>query len=219
MNNPKLRRAILATCALPASFVVLGSQAPAALAAEEPIEEVIVTGSFIRGTPEDAASPVDVMSREEMNLTGNPSVLEMIRNLGPSSGIDGETNQFTSNGLEGISNVNLRGLGPGRTLVLMNGRRQAEAPNLTNDGVAFVDTASMMPTIAIKRMEILKDGAAALYGSDAISGVVNFITRGDFEGFEVQLDNQTITNSPDWDTSRDWNVQGIILGNSRTSEE
>ncbi|MDZ7826602.1 MAG: TonB-dependent receptor plug domain-containing protein [Gammaproteobacteria bacterium] len=107
---------------------MLGVQAPAHLHDQEPIEEVDVHRRN-RGTPEDAASPVDVMSREDMNLTGNPSVLEMIRNWrGPLQGIDHGVDQFTSNGLEGISNVNLRGLGPGRTLVLMNGRRLVSSP-------------------------------------------------------------------------------------------
>jgi outer membrane receptor protein involved in Fe transport len=206
MNNPKLRRAILAACALPVSLTALGVSAPAAFAAQEPIEEVIVTGSFIRGSPEDAASPVDVLSREEMNLTGNPSVLEMIRNLGPSSGIDGETNQFTSNGLEGISNVNLRGLGPGRTLVLMNGRRLVSSPYaVAETGQLFVNT-NQIPAIALERLELLKDGASATYGSDAVAGVVNFITRSGFRGVELQ---GSFTEIDDSDGDID---AGVILG-------
>ncbi len=85
---------------------------------------VTVTGSLIAGTPEDAALPVDVLTAAELKLEGSPSITELIRNLGVSSGVDGQTNQFASNGLEGTSNVNLRGLGPARTLVLINGRRQ-----------------------------------------------------------------------------------------------
>lgn len=83
---------------------------------------VTVTGSFIQGTPEDAALPVDVITAADLKLEGNPTVTDLIKNLGPSSGTDGQTNQFASNGLEGTSNVNLRGLGPARTLVLLNGR-------------------------------------------------------------------------------------------------
>ena len=146
---------------------------------------VTVTGSFIQGTPEDAALPVDVLTAGDLRLEGNPTIDEIIRNLGPSSGADSQTNQFASNGLEGTSNVNLRGLGAGRTLVLLNGRRQAFHPYAIGEQAQlFVDT-NMIPKSAIARVEVLKDGAAALYGSDAIAGVVNFITRDDLEGFEI----------------------------------
>jgi outer membrane receptor protein involved in Fe transport len=152
---------------------------------ERKLESVTVTGSFIQGTPEDAALPVDVLTANDLKLEGNPSITELIKNLGVSSGTDGNTNQFASNGLEGTSNVNLRGLGPGRTLVLINGRRQTFSPyGVGEQAQLFVDT-NMIPSAAIGRIEVLKDGAAALYGSDAIAGVVNFITRDDLEGFEV----------------------------------
>ena len=82
--------------------------------------------------------------------------------------MDGQTNQFASNGLEGTSNVNLRGLGPGRTLVLLNGKRQTFSPySVGEQAQLFVDT-NMIPSAAIGRIEVLKDGAAALYGSDAV---------------------------------------------------
>ncbi len=148
-------------------------------------QRVVVTGSFIAGTPEDAALPVDVLTAGDLKLEGSPRIDELIRNLGVSSGVDGQTNQFASNGLEGTSNVNLRGLGPGRTLVLLNGRRQTFSPyGIGEQAQLFVDT-NMIPAAAIGRVEVLKDGAAALYGSDAIAGVVNFITRDDFEGFDI----------------------------------
>jgi iron complex outermembrane receptor protein len=147
--------------------------------------KVTVTGSFIQGTPEDAALPVDVLTAGDLKLEGQPSITELIRNLGPSSGVDGQTNQFASNGLEGTSNINLRGLGPARTLVLINGRRQTYHPySIGEQAQLFVDT-NTIPTAAISRIEVLKDGAAALYGSDAIAGVVNFITNEDLDGFEV----------------------------------
>ena len=92
----------------------------------EVMEEVVVTGSFIRGTPEDAALPVDVFDREDFNSIGNPTITELIRNLGVANGNLGETNQFNASGgqgNEGVATVNLRGLGSARTLVLLNGRR------------------------------------------------------------------------------------------------
>ncbi len=153
--------------------------------------KVTVTGSYIAGTPEDAALPVDVLTSGDLKLEGNPTVDELIRNLGVSSGSDSQTNQFASNGLEGTSNVNLRGLGPGRTLVLLNGRRQVLHPYAIGEQAQlFVDT-NMIPASAISRVEVLKDGAAALYGSDAIAGVVNFITRDDLQGLELGGNYQT----------------------------
>ncbi len=166
------------------------------LAAEDVIEEVIVTGSFIRGTPEDAALPVDVLDRSDLEDVGDPTINEMIRNLNVSSGALAETNQFDTRGgqaNEGVSTVNLRGLGSARTLVLINSKRHVATEGLGVD-------ISAVPSIAIRRVEVLKDGAAATYGSDAIGGVVNFITRDDFEGFEVRGSFQDIEDS-DGDTN------------------
>lgn len=182
-----------------ASAALLGLPATTVLAQDNnnmEIEEVIITGSFIKGTPEDAALPVDVLSRSDLEDVGSPSVIEMIRNLGVTSGNIGETNQFDTRGgqgNEGVATVNLRGLGSARTLVLLNGKRHVATESIGVD-------ISAVPSIAIGRVEILKDGAAALYGSDAIAGVVNFITRKNFEGLELKGSFQDIEDS-DGDTS------------------
>jgi len=176
---------------------------------EQSIEEIIVTGSFIERSSFDSSSPLDLVTQDDFNKVGAISVKDMAQKLTYNLGSENFPDTLRSGATTGTENINLRGLGLNSTLVLLNGRRQAEAPNLTNDGVAFVDTASMMPTIAIERMEVLKDGAAALYGSDAISGVVNFITRGDFNGFELQLDHQSMKSTPDWEDADDWSVQAI----------
>jgi len=175
------------------------------------IEELVVTGSYIRGSPEDAPSPVSVTTREELDAIGNPSLIEMLRVLGPSSGIDGETNQFQSNGLEGSSNVNLRGLGAGRTLVLLNGNRVVRSPfPISESGQQYTNT-NVIPTIAIKRVEILLDGASATYGSDALAGVVNFFTRSDFRGLEISGSYKNIAES-----DGDWELGAIYgLGTER----
>ncbi len=158
------------------------------------IDEVTVTGSYIPHTPEDAPVPVEVVDSEELFNLGNPSVVELVKTLGISSGVDGETNQFQSNGLEGTANINLRGLGAGRNLVLLNGRRNVWSPYpIAEQQQLFVDI-NMIPAVAIDRVEMLKDGAAAT-GSDAISGVVNFITRSDFEGMEFALSHKEIDGS------------------------
>src|SRR6185369_8655454 len=121
---------------------------------------------------------------------GNPTMIEFIRQLGITSGNLGETNQFTApaQGTEGVTTINLRGLGAGRTLTLINGRRQVATESNGVDVSAF-------PMSAFGRTEILKDGAAALYGSDAIAGVVNFITREGFEGIEVNGSNSWLDDS------------------------
>ena len=99
--------------------------------------------------------------------------------------MDGESNQFGSNGAEGVSNINMRGLGTQRTLVLINGKRQTTVPirSGANRSVNLHD----LPMAALSRIEILKEGAAATYGSDAIAGVVNFITDSTFEGLKVNV--------------------------------
>ena len=94
----------------------------------------------------------------------------------------------TQNDTSGTSSVNLRGLGLGATLVLVNGVRQAPSSVASDDGASFVDMNALVPDIAISRVEILKDGASPLHGSDAIAGVVNVITRDRYEGFEVQAE-------------------------------
>jgi iron complex outermembrane receptor protein len=170
--------------------------AQAAHAQDTPaVEEVVVTGSFIRGTPEDAALPVDVIGRDELERQGSPSTVDLIKQLPVSSGVLGDTNQFDprANGAEGTGSINLRGLGAERTLVLLNGRRMANNP-VVNGGGGVVDT-NMIPSAAIARVEILKDGAAATYGSDAIGGVVNFITRTNPKGGELGADYRHIDGS------------------------
>ena len=174
------------------------------VATAEEIEEVVVTGSYIKGTPEDAALPVDVLSRADLEDVGDPSIVEMVRNLGVTSGNLGETNQFDTRGgqaNEGVATANLRGLGSARTLVLINNKRHVATESIGVD-------ISAIPTIAIGRVEVLKDGAAATYGSDAIGGVVNFITRENFEGIEFRASHQNIQDS-DGD-----NTFGVIYGGS-----
>jgi iron complex outermembrane receptor protein len=161
------------------------AQTPATADQPAEVEEVVVTGSLIRGTPEDAALPVDVIGAEELQRQGAPSTVEMLKALPVSSGVLGDTNQFDprAQGSEGSGSVNLRGLGAQRTLVLLNSRRMVINP-FGQAGAGIVDT-NLIPMAAIGRVEVLKDGAASTYGSDAIGGVVNFITRQNFDGLEA----------------------------------
>ena len=188
MTKANLRRSC-ACVALAAGFYTSGALAqstqPAvdAAASEEP--QIIVTGTLIRGSTEDQPAPIDVISSEELAKQGSPSVIDLIKNLPTSNGIIGDANQFDARaqGSEGSGSVNLRGLGAPRTLVLMNGRRMPINP-LGQGGAGIVDT-NIIPASAIGRLEVLKDGAAATYGSDAVAGVVNFIFKDNFEGLAV----------------------------------
>lgn len=156
-------------------------------------ETIVITGSFIRGTPEDAALPVDVFNSEELSQSGVTSPLEFIKQLPSVASVLGDSNQFSAaaQGFQGQGSINLRGLGATRTLVLLNSRRTIQAP-----GDGFTDT-NLIPLFALERVEILKDGAASTYGSDAIAGVANFITRTDFDGIEVDGDWTFIDGSDD----------------------
>lgn len=193
--------------AMAALFALAASGQAQAQAQTSPTEvgEVVVTGSFIRGTPEDAALPVDVISQEDLEKQGSPSTLELIKSLSVSSGVLGDTNQFDTRaqGSEGSGSINLRGLGAQRTLVLLNGRRMPINP--FGGGAAGIVDTNILPVAAIGRVEILKEGAAATYGSDAIGGVVNFITRTNFDGLEVGGSYRHIDGSKgDWDATAIW---------------
>lgn len=104
--------------------VLLGSVATKAHAqtTTSQVAEIIVTGSFIRGTPEDAALPVDVLSAQDLQRQGAPSMVDVIKSIPAVQSVLGETNQFASQATTGSGNINLRGLGALRTLVLLNGR-------------------------------------------------------------------------------------------------
>ena len=167
------------------------AQAADVPAADEPA--IVITGSLIRGSSEEAPAPVDVIGAEELARQGSPSAIDLLKSLPVSNGVIGDANQFDarSQGNEGVASVNLRGLGPQRTLVLFNGKRIVQSGG---SGIPIVDI-NMIPSAAIGRIEILKDGAAATYGSDAIGGVVNFITRTNQDGFRVSGDYRYIKGS------------------------
>ncbi|WP_240486456.1 TonB-dependent receptor domain-containing protein [Hyalangium minutum] len=153
-------------------------------AAEEPppeeyIEEIVVTGSRIPRKELTTAAPVTVLDKAQLEKTGKTSIGEILQSLPEQSNA---INTQYNNGGDGATRVNLRGLGTGRTLVLLNGRRHVAGGTGAD---ATVDLNSI-PTAAIQRIEILKDGGSAVYGSDAIAGVVNIITRKDYSGTELR---------------------------------
>ncbi len=154
---------------------------------------IVVIGTLLRGPREDALAPVEVLGADELARQGSPSLLDLSRRLSVSAGVLGDSAQYDTRSQfsEGLASVNLRGLGPQRTLVLLNGRRLA-ASGAGN--VPLVDL-NLLPVGALERIEILKDGAAATYGSDAIAGVVNFVTRTRQDGVLASGDYRLIAGS------------------------
>jgi len=191
-----------------------GWSQPAPPASSQVMEEVVVTGSYIRRpTQAGSPAPIRVIAQEDLSALGVNEIGDVIERLTINTGSQNNPDAFTQNYTTGTSNVNLRGLGVSSTLVMVNGRRQTQSAAATDRGENFVDTSSLPPMIALDRIETLRDGATALYGSEAVAGVVNFITRSDFEGFDVQLELQTIDEHPQEDSQ----ISGIYgVGNDST---
>ncbi|UQA59816.1 TonB-dependent receptor domain-containing protein [Polyangium aurulentum] len=142
------------------------------------VEEIVVTGTRIPRLGIDTAAPVTTVSRAQILGSGRTSVGDVLQTLPEQTG---GINTSVNNGGDGSTRINLRGFGTNRTLVLVNGRRMV-AGGTGADPTVDLNT---IPTAAIERIEILKDGASAVYGSDAISGVVNIITRTDYNATEI----------------------------------
>ena len=167
---------------------------------------VTVTGSWIPGTPEDAAQPVSVLSRDDLEAEGSPSVLDLIRNLPISLGANLGSEQFGVRAGADRSSLNLRGLGASRSLVLLNGDRLTWSPGAIPDQAQLMVDTNVLPMVAVERVEFLRDGGAATYGSDAIAGVMNVITRSHFDGFSFEGKHSVI------DGSNGDNEMGLIAG-------
>ncbi len=178
----------------PVREVTASAKSDASLPARKELEEVVVTGSHIRGA-QNHSSPVITFDREAIEASGYATTQELIQSLPQNLASISDTTVGGWNGgpPSGVyasydgSGVNLRGLGGGATLVLLNGRRIAAA----GDG-SFVDL-SLIPLGAIERVDVLTDGASALYGSDAVGGVVNLVLRKDFQGAETRVSYGAVT--------------------------
>jgi iron complex outermembrane receptor protein len=156
--------------------------------AQDAPQRVEITGSSIKRTDAETALPVQVITRQEIQATGAVNVEQLLQSVSALSS-SGATPNSSSSGATtgGLSGISLRGLTSIRTLVLINGRRIAPY------GIGFVgDSVSVdvnsIPLAAIERVEVLKDGASAIYGSDAIAGVVNFILRKDYQALELSAE-------------------------------
>ncbi len=184
MNTIKMSKHSLALCI---SAALIASQSYQAVAAdnEEEVERIEITGSHIKRGDMEGPSPVTTISADDIANSGVTDLIGLFAKL-PMAGqgtfsTQGNSSDNTSNG---GSSVSLRGLGADSTLILVNGRRVSVSPFANNIDTAFVDINNI-PLAAIKRVDILKDGASATYGSDAVAGVINIILRDDMEGVEL----------------------------------
>jgi outer membrane receptor protein involved in Fe transport len=148
------------------------------------LDRVVVTGTNIRDTELAASSPIDVLTDEEISASGLATSADLITRLPSNLGSEANSFTFRQNNTLGTAQINLRGLGLGATLVLVNGRRMPLTATFADDGSQFVDI-NTIPLPVIERVDVVKTGASAIYGSDAVAGVVNFVTRTEFEGVEV----------------------------------
>src|SRR5579859_602470 len=200
------KRLLIAAAVVLPSMSALAQQAPATSA--EPLQEIIVTGSRIAAPNEVSTSPIQVLSSKYIETSGKTDISDLItqlpQNFNNSLGQDlgNGTSGLTTAG--GVATADLRGLGPNRTLVLVDGRRLGQGSPYT-----FIQSPApdldQIPAGLVERVEVVTGGASAAYGSDAIAGVINFIMKKNFEGF--QIDGQLNEN---WHDNGNTFMQGMV---------
>lgn len=197
------------------------------------LDTMLVTGSRIKRIDGETALPIEIITREDIQTRGLTTAAEMVKSLTANTAplSDGASITDGTSGQRGFNGANLRGVGVSSTLILLNGRRLA---NFASPGDEAGVDLNNIPAGAIERVEVLKDGASALYGSDAIGGVINFITRSDYQGLDLSLsgadtqeggaDKQTATIAGGVGNVQDdgYNVFGVFdvqhLGALRSSQ-
>jgi iron complex outermembrane receptor protein len=181
-TNNKLNKAVRLAIAFGAVSATAFTASVTAAEEDEAakVERIEVTGSRIKRTDLEQAVPVTVIDRAAIDLSGQMSVSDLIRNTTFNSA--GSFRPQSGSSAQGISQVDLRGLGAERSLILVDGRRLPKSPSTGSS-----QDLNSIPMAAVERIEILSDGASATYGSDAIAGVINIITRKDFNGVEFRI--------------------------------
>lgn len=181
-SNNKLAKAVrlaLVFSATATAGISANAFAAEEVTAEEEVERIEVTGSRIKRTDMESSSPVQVINAEDIKISGFTRIEDIMNSL-PQ--IEAGQTSFQSNGASGTANLDLRGMGPNRTLVLINGRRMqsggvySQAPDI-----------NQIPAALVKRVEVMTGGGASVYGADAVAGVVNFIMNDEFEGLELTV--------------------------------
>ncbi len=174
-----LKKSVLAVAMTLTAPAILAQQAPTA-----PSQTVYVTGSNLKRVDKEGTSPVQVVTAQDIKDTGAQTVQELMRFV-PAIGSDSNYDSTDGGFSRGVATASLRGLSSTSTLILLNGRRMTPAAYADpNDGNSTLYDLNSIPITALERVEILKDGASAVYGSDAIGGVINFITKSNYQGLE-----------------------------------
>ncbi|MBH0021527.1 TonB-dependent receptor [Pseudoalteromonas sp. SWXJ133] len=212
MKKSTLGLAVIAAIPMFSSVQVL-----AADEAAKSIEKIQVTGSRIKRSDMETASPVTLIGADEIRASGATSVDSVLQQMTATGGA--MTNPGVNNGSGGNASINLRGLGSARTLVLVNGRR------MINSGTGAASTVDLntIPVSMIKQIEVLKDGASAVYGTDAVAGVVNIILKNDFEGLDLNVNtamtskHDATENSIDFTVGTSFDKGNIVFGAQYTN--
>lgn len=202
-----------------AALAVGGTGAVFAQDDNDDFEEIVVTGTHL-GTSGNVTSPVATIDGTRVDEVPRASLADFLFSELPQSiGLDANYDESAEQGRDisgaRAAGVDLRGLGKENTLTLINGRRTIEFAAPNSDGWRNVDVNSLIPRIALQRMEVLLDGGSAVYGTDAVAGVVNVIPKYEFEGMEVRADSQH--HQEDFGAGN-WSISGIGgFGNDRTN--
>ena len=194
--------ALLCGTALLVTLPASAAEGVAEIADDPSLETVVVTGSRIAYSPTDGPQPLTVVTRDDIEASGLLSIGDLIQRL-PVQGSG--VNRTYNNGGDGSIRVELRALGSARTLVLVNGKRWVASGEGANSSIDL----NTIPMAAIERIEVLKDGASAVYGSDAIAGVVNIILRKNVEGIEFSHQTGGFAESGGGD-EQTWSVLGGV---------
>lgn len=188
MENILLKRIVLKRSVVAVALTLASSHIVSAqqISSDSSIQKVLVTGSNLKRADKEGTSPIQTITAKDIKESGASSVAELMKMV-PSMGTD--TNQDAGSGTgfaKGVATASLRGLGSSSTLILLNGRRMTPSAYADpNNGNSTLYDLNSIPLTALDRVEILKDGASAVYGSDAIGGVINFITKSDYQGAQL----------------------------------
>ncbi|WP_269714963.1 TonB-dependent receptor [Caulobacter sp. NIBR2454] len=179
----KITIAVLAALASASVPALVHAQGASGGGGAAEVEELVITGTNIRSARAQGFNPVQVIGQEEVQTSGKVTVADLLRSISANTG--NSTNETSNSGwASGSAGIGLRGLSQKNTLVLLNGRRVANYGFPSNGLSDTFVNLNALPLNAVQRMEVLKDGASAVYGSDAVAGVVNIITRQNFQGVE-----------------------------------
>ena len=196
MMDRKRNRFLISGAAVVPLFGLLASTVVFAESGEDPtMEEIVVTGTHIKGADIEGALPVTVLNAEEIQDTGSLTGEDLLRSIPQAGSIGFGSSRGGITGVNAargdVASFNLRSIGEGNTLTLINGRRMVLHPitqTSSFDGVPVASAnANTLPAAALQRVEVLRDGAAAIYGADAVAGVINYVLNDDYEGFEINI--------------------------------